>query len=294
MPDVMSEDEFTQRFRERLAGLPIVFNNASPLTLDLSYGENEPVLKLSLQDAYNRYHANPADLDNILEPFIQDLTWTAQEPRYGAQVVYENVVPVLRNFVANPPSPDELGSGSDCPKGPIVYTEILRSEHEYLVAQFMLHKDGKNTPLRKGDVLSCLPDAETLTQISFRNISAIIEKDGISAFPLKFESLQIQAWLVGLNFEENKELISSLICIPQAILSLEETLEAKDGLIAVIPSNDQMIISNAVDEESMCALGLLAKQVSERIASPLSSLLWKFKGGNLEGVQALELAEENP
>lgn len=292
MPDLFSEEEFTERFTQHLTGLSVTAKYDTPLIIHLHYGENEPVLTISLKDAYKEYQNDPEKFESIVYPFLQDIRWTAQEPRHGAQNIYEHIIPILRNFTEMPPLPEEMENNS---KGPIAYTEVLRTNHEYLVAQFMLHQEGKDeVPLRRGDVLSCMPDPAALTQLAFRNMAQIIDTDGISAFPLQFESLKARSWLVGLGQEKHNQLVSSLTCIPQAMLSLEETLQATEGIIAIIPSRDQLIVSIDVDEQSMYELGMLAQQLRERAPYPLSSLIWKFKGGALEGVQALEMEEQNP
>lgn len=293
MPNLLTEQEFTERFTTKLRTLPLGVESSTPLAIELHYGADEPALSLALQDAYSEYQEDPDKLESITELFLKDLHWTVQEPRYGYKKVVESILPILRNFVEMPPAPSELDSDPNCPKGPIAYTEVLRTTHEYITAQFVMKEDDKYIPLRRGDVLPCLPNPGALTEAAFHNLAAVIDQDGISAFPLGFDSLKLSAWLIGLTHEHNKALVAALVCIPQAMLSIEETLGAKEGIVVVIPSQDQLIVSIDVDEESTCQLGLLCRQLQERAPYPLSTLIWKFKNGALEGVQAMEMDEQS-
>lgn len=288
MPDLLSEQEFTDRFTEAIRGFNLSPSCKEPLILELHYGGDEPVLNLSLKDAFERYKTEPEQLSEVLKPYIQDLGWTVQPPRYPSKELYQSCLPVLRNFSLFPPTEDELEKN---PKGPIVYEDVLKAPTEYIVMQFNYFKEGAYAPLCKGDTLPCIPDVQLLAQLSLHNLALATENASITATPLPFESLRAQSYLVGFADEAYKPSIAALSCIPQVMASLEETFQAEDGLIAIMPAQDQLIISVDTDEESIVELGVLAQQLLQRAPNPLSALVWTYQQGMLEAVQALDLRE---
>ncbi len=288
MPDLLSENEFTERFREAIEDYNLAPSCKEPLILELHYGDDEPVLNLSLKEAYARYQANAEPLAQIFEPYLKDLNWTIQEPRYASKELYEHCLPVLRNFDSTPPDEFELEKS---PKGPIVFEDVLKAPNEYVVMQFNIFKDSTYLPLHKGDTLPCIPDANLLAQLSLHNLALATEERGITATPLQFESLRARSYLVGLADERYKPSVAALSCITAVMASLEETLQSQNGLIAVMPAQDQLIVSIDNNEESIVELGVLAQQILKRSAVPLSSLVWTFEQGQLKAVQALSLQE---
>lgn len=295
MPNLLSEQEFTEHFTEAIRDYKLSPYCKEPLLLELHYGAGEPVLTLSLKDAFLRYQSDPENLNEVLKPYLQDLGWTVHDPRYTSKDLYEHSLPTLRNVYLEALTENELGEAADSHKGPIVFEEVLKAPNEYIVMQFSYFKDGTYTALRKGDTLPCIPDNTLLAQLSLHNLALFSENAGITATPLKFESLKAQSWLVGLADEQYKPSIAALSCIPPVMASLEETFKAANGIIAILPAADQLIISIDTDEQSVVELGVLGQQLIKRAPNPLSSLVWSFKEGQLEAVQALDLQEvENP
>jgi hypothetical protein len=291
MQNLLSEQEFTERFTDAIKAYDLNPTCKEPLVMELHYGDDEPVLTLSLKEAFANYRGTPEQLTEILEPFVQDLGWTVQEPRYPSKDLYEHSLPTLRNFYLTAPTANELATDGPSLKGPIVYEDVLKAPSEYVVMQFSLFKGGVYTPLRKGDTLPCIPNNNLLSQLSLHNLALSTEHAGITATPLQFDSLKAESYLVGLGDEQYKPSIAALSCIPPVMMSLEETFKAPDGIIAIMPSIDQLIISKNTDEQSICELGMLAQQLIRRTPTPLSALVWSYKKGNLEAVQSLDLQE---
>jgi hypothetical protein len=292
MPNLLTEQEFTERFTEAISQYKLSPGCKESLMLELHYGADEPVLTLSLRDAFARYQSQPDELASVLEPYIQDIGWTVQTPRYASKEIYEHSLPTMRNFYLSPPGADELAESGHSPKGPIVFEEVLKTPAELIIMQFHLFKNDTYTPLHKGDVLPCIPDATMLAQLSLHNLALFSETAGITATPLQFESLKARAWLINLGDEKYNPSVASLTSIAPVMSSLEETLRAHNGLIAIVPATDQLIVSIDTGEEYLCELGVLAKQLLMRAPIPLSSLIWTFSEGKLQAVQSLELTEE--
>ena len=291
MPNLLTEQEFTERFTEAISKYKLDPGCKEPLLLELHYGDDEPVLTLSLKDAYGRYKHEPEILEDVLQPYIQDIGWTVQEPRYRAKEVYELSLPTLRNFFIAPPSSDELSTIDENPKGPIVYDEVLKTATELIVMQFSIYKDDTYTALRKGDTLACVPDQSLLAKLSLHNLAVSAEAVGITATPLQFETLKARSWAIGLQDEKRRDTVTAMTCIPAVMDSLEVTFRARLGLIAIMPTVDQLIVSIDTNDESICELGVLAHQIMRRSPNPMSGLIWTFQEGNLTAVQALELDE---
>lgn len=291
MPDLLSEQEFTEHFTQAISAYNLSPYCKEPLTLELHYGAEEPILTLSLKEAFERYRSAPDSLSEVLQPYVQDLGWTVQDPRLPSKELYENCLPTLRNMYLNPPNDDELGLTPDCKKGPIALEDVLRAPTEYIVMEFSLFKDKTYTPLRKGDTLPCIPDNKLLAQLSLHNLALSTETAGITATPLQFESLNARSWLVGLGDDTYKPSIAALSCIPPVIASLQETFRGENGLIAIMPAADQLIISIDTNDQAIVEFGVLAQQLKSRAPNPLSTLVWQFKAGQLDAVQALELQE---
>lgn len=291
MANLLSEHEFTERFTDAIKNLKLDPSMKETLVLELHYGTDEPVLTLSLKDVFARYQGEPENLDELFKPFVQDLKWTVQEPRFKSKDIYEQSLPVLRNFYGCPPTDDEFSLDSPGGKGPLVFEDVLKSPHEYIVMQFNLLRDGSPNFLRKGDTLPCIPDAGMLSQLALHNLALCTQEKGLSAVPLQFESLKARSWLIGLSDEQFRDSVAALSCIPAAMKSLEETFEAANGLIAILPSCEQLIVSIDTGEESVVELGMLARQLRARSDRPLSSMIWSFQSGNLTGIQALDLEE---
>lgn len=293
MPELLSEDDFTERFTDKIRAYHLAPAWHEPLVLQLHYGESEPVLTISLRSAYESYKEDPVRLDEVMEPFVRDLGWTIQKPRLSSKEIYEQTLPVLRNFVAEPPTASEVDTEPSGYKGPIVFEDLLRSQTEYVVIQFELPRDGAHMALRRGDIIPCSPDSKIISKLALNNLALMVQKHGLTATPLKFESLSLRAFMIGLGGDPLPEQVPAMICVPEIMRSLDESLKATSGLIAIMPSKDQLIISIDTEDTAVCELGVLAQQLKERAPKKLSSYVWGFKDGVLTGVQAIELEEEN-
>lgn len=293
MPELLSEEEFTERFTERISSYQLSPTQREPLVLELHYGEDEPVLTISLRSAYDQYLEDPSKLDIVMDPFVRDLKWTIQEPRFSSKDIYEHTLPELRNFVVNPPTAAEADTDPASEKGPMVFEDLLKSAAEYVVIQFKLPHGDDGITLRRGDIIPCSPDSKVVSKLAFNNLAIAVQKYGLTATPLKFESLTVRAWLIGLGGNNLPNQVPAMICVPEIMRSLEESLRARQGLIAIIPSSDQLIVSIDHEDTSVCELGVLAQQLFQRATNKLSSFVWCFDDGNLTGVQAVELEEES-
>lgn len=294
MPEQLSEVDFTERFTEKIRPYDLAPNMKEPLVVELHYGEEEPVLTISLKSAYESYREDPSRLHDVMDPFVRDLGWTVQDPRYTSKEIYENTLPVLRNFIAEPPSAAEVDVEPSGHKGPIVFEDLLRSQGEYVVIQFELARGGGSpVTLRRGDIIPCSPDSKIISKLAFNNLALIVQKHGLTATPLKFESLSVRAWLIGLGGDPLPDQVPAMICVPEIMNSLDESLHATDGLTAILPSKDQLLVSIDTEDTAVCELGVLAQQLKQRASRKLSSFVWSFKNGVLSGVQAVELEEEN-
>ncbi len=293
MPELLSEEDFTERFIDKISDYALEPKMREPLVLDLHYGVDEPVLTISLQAVYEQYVENPPRFHEVMEPFVRDLRWTVQDPRYPSKDIYEMTLPILRNFVVSPPTPHEAGTDPSSQKGPIVFEDLLRSPAEYVVIQFKLPRGEEEVALRRGDIIPCSPDAKVISKLAFNNLALAVQKHGLTATPLKFETLSVRAWLIGLGSSSLPDHVPAMICVPEIMRSLEESLRAENGLIAILPSCDQLIVSSDIEDTAVCELGVLAQQLFLRADEKLSSFVWCFKGGSLTGVQAVELEEES-
>lgn len=291
MANLLSENEFTERFTEAIKDFKLEPKLKESLTLELHYGNDEPVLTLSLKDMFARYQAEPEKLEEFMQPYLQDLSWTVQEPRHKSKDIYEKSLPLLRNFFAVAPSEEELSGSFFLSKGPIVFEEVLKTADEYLVMQFAVFQGAAFTALCKGDTLPCIPDNTLLTQLSLHNLALCTESAGLTAVPLQFESLKARCWLIGFGDEALKPAVAALSCIPQVMNSLEETFKSESGLIAILPTSDQLIVSIDTNDEAIVELGVLGRQITSRSENPLSSMVWTYQSGNLVAVQALDLQE---
>lgn len=293
MPEPLSEEQFTERFTEKISDYALSPTVRETLVLELHYGEDEPVLTISLRAAYEQYIDNLERLDELLDPFVRDLRWTIQHPRYSSKDIYETTLPVLRNFAVSPPTASEADIDPSSQKGPIVFEDLLRSVTEYVVIQFVLPQGSQSIALRRGDIIPCSPDSKVVNKLAFNNLALAVQKLGLTATPLRFETLNLRAWLIGLGGNSLPSHVPAMICVPEIMRSLEDSLSAQMGLIAILPSTDQLIVSIDTEDTAVCELGVLAQQIFQRATEKLSSFVWCFKDGALTGVQAVELEEES-
>lgn len=301
MPELLDEQGFSERFTELIAPLKIRTEQTGPLSFAVHYGDDEPVLTISLQDSFGKYLAFPEDIDAIFAPFIRELGWTVHEPRVSSKTIIETVLPILRNLTERPWTEDELSIGQAEKLGPVVYEEYLQQPLEQLVVEFVLPAESSSesgaelgehglVPLRRGHMLRSVPDAALLSQIAAHNLALKIAEQEITATPLPFDRFQAKAWLVGVEGGDYlRPHYAAMSLIPQIMRSLEESLHVKNSLLVLIPGRDQIIVSADPSEQELTELGVLAGQLKARAPYPVSQLLWLFKDGQIDKLQAVEL-----
>jgi hypothetical protein len=105
------------------------------------------------------------------------------------------------------------------------------------------------------------------------------------------ENFKARCYMAGLRDPKHKNLTASLMMAKAVMQKLEESVQASDGLICAAPATDQLLISADTDETSVCELGLLAQFLKRQASSPISSFVWRFRGGVLERVQTVDTTE---
>src|SRR5262245_45326369 len=102
MPDLLTESEFTEHFMAQLAPFEIPMASPQSLVVELNYGEGEPVLAIPISNVYEQYVSTPEQLDSLIEPYIVEIGWTVQPPRYPARQVFESTMPIMKDILLDP------------------------------------------------------------------------------------------------------------------------------------------------------------------------------------------------
>lgn len=106
MSHLLSEQEFTDYLVTQLKPMEIPIKVPEPLLVELDYGQGEPVLSIALSRVYEAYRNEPAALDVLLSPYVTEIGWTAQGPRYTARDILENTMPVMKDILIEPVAQD--------------------------------------------------------------------------------------------------------------------------------------------------------------------------------------------
>jgi hypothetical protein len=299
MSEHLTPTEFTEYLVKRLEFLNIPVSVSQPLEMELHYGEGEPVLAIFLKNVYESYVENPDQLEALTEPYVVEIGWTAQQPRYPAREIFERTMPVMKDILIEPVAQDgetvQLGEKEivmRLPKGPVLFQDLVKRPEEHLVVQFMMEAEGKLVELSRGDVLTCFPEPAQIAGIAVQNLAKRAVQSGLTTRGYNVENFQTKMLLIGFRDEELTDYVASLVNIADVMSVLEKNLNA-EGMLVIIPTRDQMLISADLEEQAICEMGLLANYLKKESRKPVSSLIWRFKEGEVIGLQTVKLEEES-
>ncbi len=299
MADILTAEGFSENLAERLRVFNLSVAVAEPLEVEISYGDDQSVMMIPLKTVYEQYVSAPETLERLIAPYITEVGWTVQLPRYPARQIFENTMPLMRDLVQSPlvQHGEKIErAGVDIvirlPKGPVLYSELVTREDEHLVVQYMIEKDGELLDLHRGDVLTCFPEPDQIVEIAMNNLRSRVLESGLTTRIYKVENFETEPVLIGFRQEHLADYAASLINIQDVMQALERNLEAKNGLIAAIPARNQLFVGTQLDEQAVCEMWLLARHLKTEASIPASSLVWKFKDGEITGVQTVSLKEQ--
>lgn len=290
--NLLNEADFTNHVVDKLSGMGVAVETPEPLAVSIQYGETEPVLTLRLDAAYAEYKAEPKQLEVILLPLFTEVSWTVNGQRYNFADIAEHSLPLMRDLMRTPLEAEESSTEPGTSKGPIIYQELVNRPEERVVAQFVLAKNEVVQSLHTGDMLRSYPDPSQFSVIAVQNLRRLVMEIGLTLSEYQIENFGATPWLVGFRGGRFRQFIASMITVPDVMATLEKTVNSADGLVAIIPARDKMIVSSNLDETAICEMGLLAKYLKDESSEPVSSFVWHFKDGALRRVQTIELAEQ--
>lgn len=300
MTNVLTAEDFTKLLVERLKPFNLEIVVPEPLVVELHYGTDEPVLSIPLKAAYEQYLSAPESLEAVVVPYVTEISWTVQPPRHRAREIFEGTMPMMRDLTRDPIVQDGekiVRDGKEMvmrlPKGPVLYNDLITRDDEHLVVQYMLEKDQTLLDLHRGDVLTCFPEPNQIAEISMQNLARRALESGLTTRAYKIENFQTEPVLIGFREASLENFAASLINIHDVMLALENNLEATDGLIAAIPARNQLFVGTKTDEQAVCEMWLLARHLKAEASVPASGLVWKFKSGEITGVQTVNLKEQS-
>ena len=299
MSGLLSEDEFRDYLVTRLKPFKIHIEVPEPLVVELHYGEEEPVLAIPLQRIYDLYVESPDRLSDLIDPYLTEIGWTVPTPRRAARQIFENTLPVMKDILSEPIARDgetTILEGEEItlrlPKGPLLFRDMIDRPEEHLIVQFMLDLGSELVELHRGDVLTCFPEPDQIATIATQNLAKRALKSGLTTRLFKVENFQTEPLLVGFRDQTLEELVASLVTVPEIMLELEKNVEASDGLLVIVPSRNQMLVSTTFDDQAVCEMWLLAKHLKSESKCPASGLIWRLKNGEIGTVQTVNLQEE--
>lgn len=299
MSEPLTPEEFTEFLVKRLDFLNIPVTISQPLEMELHYGEGEPVLAIFLKNVYDTYLQAPDQLEALTEPYVVEIGWTAQQPRYPAREIFERTMPVMKDILIEPVAQDgetvQLGEKEivmRLPKGPVLFQDLVKRPEEHLIVQFMMEAEGRMLELSRGDVLTCFPEPAQIAGIAVQNLAKRAVQSGLTTRGYNVENFNTKMLLIGFRDEGLTNYVASLVNIADVMSVLEKNLNATEMLV-IIPTRDQMLISADVEEQAICEMGLLANYLKKESKKPVSSLIWRFKEGEVVGLQTVKLEEES-
>jgi hypothetical protein len=292
MPEVLSPSDFTAQVAERLEPYRLSVSTPEPLLITVLYGEHEPVLTLKLEQIYEEYQKDPEKLSALVQPMVTEVGWTVNGTRYSFTDIAESSFPLMRDLLRNPLTEEESGAAAGS-KGPLLFQELVKREEEQVIVQFVMAKNGLVKPLFTGDMLRSYPEPEQFTGNAVRNLRALVLGLGLTLSEYKMENINASPWLVGLRGGSHREFLASLITVPEVMRTLQQTLNAPDGLVAILPSREQLLVSAAQDEDTIVEMGLLAQYLKEESQEPVSSFIWHFNEGLLKRVQTIDVRQDS-
>jgi hypothetical protein len=288
MTEVLSPSAFTAQVAERLEPYKISVSSPEPLLITVLYGENEPVLNLKLEQIDEEYRKQPESLDTLVQPVVTEVGWTVHGSRYTFADISERSFPLMRDLLRDPLTEEETGA-TEGSKGPLLFQELVKRDEEHVIVQFAMEKNGLIKPLFTGDMLRSYPEPVQFTANAVRNLRAMVLGRGLTLSEYKMENLDSSPWLVGFRGGEYRQFLASLITVPEVMRTLQQTINAPDGLVAILPSREQLIVSASHDENTIVEMGLLAQYLKTESNEPVSSFVWHFSDGLLKRVQTLDV-----
>jgi hypothetical protein len=291
----LNETEFTEHVAAQLSRYEqLEVSSPEQLMLAITYGLNEPVLTLKLAGAFEEYQSQPEQLSVILQPLVTEVGWTVHGKRYAYTDISEHTLPLLRDLKSRPFTPEEKSPNPEQSKGPLVYRDLVNRPDEEVVVQLVLAKNELVQPLYMGDALRSCPDPGQLMMLAVHNLRRQVLQIGLSLSEYNIENFDDVPWLVGFRQGKYRQFLASLITVPEVMNTLQESLNATNGLIAILPSREQLLVCPVNSDDSAAQMGLLARHLKQEASDPISSLMWHFLDGNLVKVQTVtrELAEE--
>jgi hypothetical protein len=293
MADILTPTDFTAQVAQRLEKYDIGVSSPEPLSIEVSYGQDEPVVTLKLEQMYAEYEKTPDKLDVIVQPLVTEVGWTANGTRYSFVDIAEHSLPVMRDMMRRPFSEEELKSTDGSSKGPLLFQELVKRPEEEVIVQFVLAKNELIMPLYTGDMLRSFPNPAQFTQHAVQNLRRIVLELGLTLSEFKIENFTASTYLVGFRGARYRDFIASLITVPEVMKTLQETLQAQDGLVAILPSREQLLVTANREDTAVVEMGLLARHMKDEANDPVSSFIWHFNNGTLARVQTIDLSE-NP
>lgn len=295
MNETLNEIEFTEHVASRLASYDkLDVSTPEPLTIAICYGLNEPVLNLKLGEAYEEYKSKPEALPIIIQPLVTEVGWTANGRRFSFTDVSEHTMPLMRDLKRMPFSADEKSPTPAESKGPLVYRDLVNRPEEEVVVQLVLAKNEILQPLYMGDALRSCPDPGALMSMAVHNLCRNVLQIGLTLSEYPIENFEFSPWLVGFRQGRFRQFMASLITVPEVMDTLQKTLNAPEGLVAILPSREQLIVCASNEESVTTKMGLLARHLKDEATDPVSSFIWHFSDGVLSRVQTIDYEETEP
>jgi hypothetical protein len=288
----LNEADFTKFVVDKVAALGLNVATPQPLTITVEYGVGEPVLTLKLDSAFEEYKQEPGNIDVILVPLTTEVGWTVNGTRYTFSDIQEHSLPVLRDLKRTPFEAEENSVELGTSKGPIIYQELVNRPEERVVAQFVMAKNEIIQPLHTGDMLRSYPDPNAFSSMAVQNLRRVAQEVGLTLSEYQIENFGATPWLVGFRGGAFRNFVSALITVPEVMATLEKTINSEEGLVAILPARDKMIITANMEDTAICEMGLLARYLKDEAENPVSGFVWHFKDGALRRVQTVELADE--
>ncbi len=300
MPEPLSQSEFTDYVVSQLKPLGIPIQVPEPLVVELHYADGEPILAIALNNVYDAYAESPEQLGSLIEPYVLEIGWTTHQPRFPARQIFEKAVPVMKDILLEPIAQDGetvVLDGKEIvlrlPKGPVLFQDLVNRPEEHLVVQFMLEGENELVELSRGDVLTCFPEPTQIAGIAVQNLARRAVASGLTTRGYHVENFHTDILLIGFRDDSLANYVASLVNIADVMSVLEKNLNAQSGLLVIIPTRDQMLVTANTEEQAICEMGLLAGYLKKESDKPVSSLIWRFKDGEVVGLQTVKLEEES-
>lgn len=292
MPEMLNPAEFTAEVADKLSAYDVELNTPEPLSIKVLYGENEPVLTLKLDQLYSEYEKSPEKLPALVQPLLTEVGWTVNGTHYAFADINEHSLPLMRDLKRHALSEEETGDTGESSKGPLLFQELVNRDEEHVIVQFVLAKNEIIQPLFTGDMLRSFPEPAQFTSHAVHNLRNIVLALGLTLSEFQVENFEGAPWLVGFRGGTHRQFLSSLITVPEVMRTLQQTLNSEAGLMAILPSRDQLLVTSALDENTIIEMGLLARYLKSQSQEPVSSFVWHFKDGLLTRVQTIDVRED--